>query len=250
MQTVEQMKKYIKSDDRDFKKFKLNYTNDEKHCIGNFNISKTDTYKYMGCRNDMTNMYTFLNNLGNNSEKSTKIMEKIIMKLLKNILSAFNTEYYWISIRATLPNDDFNIPRWHKDGKYFINSNDQSPKFATVLKGPGTLLIKNTKKVSEIYNNLTQKQWHEYRLIKDKSIEDMMKIHDKYRLLFAKELKKIKFIQTKNNEGIIFYPQIIANTNDGALHSEPKMNAPRLFISILPGSKENIEELNKRWASK
>jgi len=73
------------------------------------------------------------------------------------------------------------------------------------------------------------------------------KLHDKYRSVFANEFKQMKIIQTKNNEGIIFYPQINKNINEG-LHSKPKMNSTRLFISILPGSRENINELNMRWS--
>lgn len=45
-------------------------------------------------------------------------------------------EYFWITIRATLPNNEFDIPRWHKDGKYFRGTTEETPKFATVLKGP------------------------------------------------------------------------------------------------------------------
>jgi hypothetical protein len=102
----------------------------------------------------MTNLHGFLDDVGANSEIYIKIIEKIIMKLLKTVLLDFNTEYYWIDIRVSLPTTFFDIPRWHKDGRFFINSNDLAPKFATVLKGPGTLFIKNTKKVSNIYNNL------------------------------------------------------------------------------------------------
>jgi hypothetical protein len=73
-------------------------------------------------------------------------------------------------------------------------------------------------------------------------------IYNKYRILFAKAFEKIKVIQTKNNEGCIFYN--VPDGDGGALHSEPKINEPRLFISILPSSKENIEELKNRWGAK
>lgn len=35
-----------------------------------------------------------------------------------------------------------------------------------------------------------------------------------------------------------------------ALHSEPNMDQYRMFISIVPDSKKNIEELKKRWTKK
>lgn len=80
---------------------------------------------------------------------------------------------------------------------------------------------------------------------KAKTIEDQFKIMNKYQPLIAKKFKNEKIIQVKNNKGVIFFT---SNDKIAGLHSEPKQTTPRLFISILPGSKENIEELNKRWS--
>jgi len=245
---IKKMKDYINSDDSDFKKFKLNYTDQEIIQIKKFNISKSKSYDYMGNKNDMKNINTFLNNIGTNDKACINILEKIIIKILDNVLSAFHTDYYWISISVTLPNNEFDIPRWHKDGKFFLNSKTtKSPHFITVLKGPGTLLIKGTQKVNKIYNDLLLKIDDEYNKLKTKSGNKYVKITNKYRPIFADALKSIKIIQPKNNEGIIIHPEITKGINEGALHSEPKMDTPRLFISILPGSKIDIEELNKRY---
>jgi len=75
--------------------------------------------------------------------------------------------------------------------------------------------------------------------------DNQIKIHYKYRPIYADKLKNEKIIQVKNNQGLIFY----ANSGgiDGAIHSEPKIDDNRMFISILPGTKENIEGLKKRW---
>ena len=75
--------------------------------------------------------------------------------------------------------------------------------------------------------------------------DKQMKIHNKYRPIYADKLKNEKIIQVKNNQGLIFY----ANSGgiDGAIHSDPKFDKNRIFISILPGTKENIESLKKEW---
>ena len=86
----------------------------------------------------MNNLNKFLNKVGTSDKECIKILEKAIMKILDNVLLAFEKEYYWIDIRVSLPNNDFDIPRWHKDGQFF-RLNKKSPKFATILKGPGTL---------------------------------------------------------------------------------------------------------------
>lgn len=50
------------------------------------------------------------------------------------------------------------------------------------------------------------------------------------------------FNQLEKNKGLIF----LAGREDALLHSEPKMDLPRIFISILPGTEEEIAGL-KKW---
>jgi hypothetical protein len=49
-----------------------------------------------------------------------------------------------MDIRDSMPNNDYDIPRWHKDGNFFPHNKEETStsKFVTVMKGPGTLLIK------------------------------------------------------------------------------------------------------------
>ena len=80
---------------------------------------------------------------------------------------------------------------------------------------------------------------------KYKTIQEKIKISDNYRPILAKKFSKEKVIQAKNNDGILFYtgfPQ-----QNAALHSEPKMDTSRIFISILPSSYKNIKDLQKRF---
>ena len=80
-------------------------------------------------------------------------------------------------------------------------------------------------------------------ITKTNNQDNQIKIHDKYRPIYADKLKNEKIIQLKNNQGLIFY----ANSGgiDGAIHSEPKVEDNRIFISILPGTKDNIKTLEK-----
>jgi len=76
--------------------------------------------------------------------------------------------HFWLAIRVTEPNNEFIIPRWHKDGNYFA-SNSITAKFITVLKGPGTLLIRSNKKVNDIYNKISEKEITDKPKIDEKS---------------------------------------------------------------------------------
>lgn len=240
------MRKYLKSDKRDFKIFPIKFTASESNSINNLSITEFDNFDYYGNLN-LIDFKNFFSKIGENDLKNTKIIENIIKKVTNKVLSSFDMDHFWISIRTSLTDKYFDIPRWHYDGTYFSNVDNQA-KFAFVLKGPGTLFIKKSKKVIESYNKIHDKSRKEFREILKKnkidSNEVQLKNDEKYRPIFAKELSKYKIRQVKNNQGVIFWGG--KDINSKALHSEPKKDQSRLFISILPGTKEMITE----WKNK
>ena len=235
---------YLNSNKYDFSLFNIDYTNNETKTIKDFSITKSITYEHYGTIDTIKNMNQFLSNIGNNTKACVNNIEKIIIRLIKKVLVSYNMENFWLAIRVTLPSDNYNIPRWHKDGSLFISDENETniAKFVTTLKGPGTLLIKSTTQINNIYNKLLEKKFKE--MDKYKTIEKKIKIDDSFRPIFAKKFSKEKIIQVKNNQGVLFYtgnPE-----NNAALHSEPKFDKSRIFISILPGSYNDIKELQKR----
>jgi hypothetical protein len=228
------IKKYINLNKYGYKLLKINYSIKEKKIINNFKIINGKTFSYYGSINklNVNNLIDFFKNISN--EKSE--IHKIIIKIIKSVLKGYKLKYFWIDIRATLPTDYFDEPRWHKDGIFFVETGLGSYKFATTLIGPGTLIMKTNDKINKIYNNLQNKMI--------KSDYD-----PKYRTILNKKLKDEKFKKLKNNDGIIFYTGDYLNdeNNNGVLHSEPKKDVPRLFISILPGTRDNIINLQERW---
>jgi hypothetical protein len=71
-----------------------------------------------------------------------------------------------------------------------------------------------------------------------------MKIHDKYDEIYRKKLKKVKIIQPSNYQGVI----INVGNEKAAVHSEPDSNEPRIFISIMTGTKEEVKKLGIRFS--
>lgn len=118
-----------------------------------------------------------------------------------------------MDINTSLPNNEFNMPRWHTDG-YPNNS-----KFVTVLKGPSTLFIDDKDSTSrKIYF----------------TIEDLL--IKEYKKILAKKLKDCKIIQPQNNQGTIFLTDApVNNTTIAGIHSEPPFNEKRFFIGIMCG---------------
>ncbi len=244
------IKDYLESNNRDFKMFKIKLSEGEKQSISDIEINSSNYLNYYGDLKSLE-FQNFFSKIGKNSSKTCKIIESIIKKITKKVLAGFGLDHCWISVRASKPNNNYDIPRWHYDGKYFKNISSQA-KWAMVLKGPGTLVIKKSSKVEKAYDKIENQFREEYldqfKKIKpqtvDEEVQIQMKLHDKYRPIYAKAMSKFKIRQLDNDQGIVFW-----GGNDhhmSALHSEPKIDEPRLFISILPGSKENIME----WKNK
>lgn len=236
------MRKYLKSNKRDYKMFPIKFTASESNAINNLSIKESNYFDYYGNLESL-DFKDFFSKVGENNLKNIKIIEKIIKKITNKVLISFDMDHFWISIISSIQNNKFDIPRWHHDGFYFSNIDNQA-KFAFVLKGPGTLFIKKSKKVIESYNKIQDKYKKELNEIVDIKLrndpEIQLKIKEKYRPIFAKELSKYKIRQVKNNQGVIFWGG--KDINSKALHSEPKIDQHRLFISILPGTKEMIIE--------
>ena len=250
------MNKYLNSKKYDFRLFNMAYTDNERKTINDFVLDKTKYYEHFGdfeSLKSLDNIKSYLSQTGTNSPSSISKIEKIILNIIKKVLKAYKLNHFWISMRATLPNHDFDIPRWHKDGNYFSNdpTSLNNAKFATVLKGPGTLLIKSTKQVNAIRDKILKKEQkdfvtnqHKY-VTRDEQIKFSIELSEKYRSIYAQKLAKQKIVQVKNSQGVIFYNG--DPFDNSALHSEPKIDQPRLFISILPSTEINIKTLQQRW---
>ena len=236
---------YLDSNKYDFLIFDIDYTINELETINDFDIKNPNNYEHFGSLDNIKDLKKYLTDIGSNNKTCVNNMEKLIIRLIKKVLLGYKMKYFWLAIKISPPNKQFDIPRWHKDGTFFTgDKNEQSSvKFITTLKGPGTLLIKSTKKINKIYNEILEEQFTEMR--KYKTIQEKIKISDNFRPILAKKFSKEKYIQAKNNDGILFYTGI--PHDNAALHSEPKMDTSRIFISILPNSLENIKDLQKRW---
>ena len=158
-------------------------------------------------------------------EETAMVTINAVLRVTKEILVASQNSSAWFCMRPFRPSDDYLIPRWHSDGKYFNfdNSNDQRVvcKFAFVLKGAPTLFADVPDSEKSLINSLGLQN----------------------RLLADQIVKKYKIESPQVGELAIFR---VAD-EESAVHSEPHITTDRLFISILPGSEEEICELYNFW---
>ena len=121
------------------------------------------------------------------------------------------------------------------------------------MKGAGTLLTEFKKnersqihdeylKIRNSCENETYSKIIDGKTIYKTDIKKDLIIRKKILKLF----KNQKIIQLKNNECVVILTRNDRDETFCAFHSEPKMNEPRLFLSILPGTFDEITNLKKR----
>jgi hypothetical protein len=199
--------------------FKIHYTKKELECIAKIDISQGNVYSHFGNIADC-NPEKFFKEIGNNDSKNIETLCKIVNKLVKAVCKGYSTKHAWIDIRVKNPDNDFDIPRWHMDGYFFMDTPEDrkqlQSKFVTVLRGAGTLMVSATKKEKEEYNRImrenrpkTHEEAEQYYKDEHKQMELRLKTNKVF------ENKKVK--QLKNDEGLIF---IVGNLDKALIHSE------------------------------
>lgn len=223
--------------------FDIKYNKKEKIAIQNFSIENHNGFTFKGNLQELIkedNLQTFLESVGSNNKENIIILQKIIYKVIKKVLLGVSLDHFWLIIRISLPHNILKKQRWHYDGLYFPKSSKSlQTKFITALRGLGTLFIQNQNKALKIFNKIDKERI--YEMDQETNFEKKMKIDEQYMPIFEKELEQFEKSQLNNNQGLLF----MKNNNKRLIHSEPSIDESRIFISIVPGTKENIEEIKK-----
>jgi len=167
----------------------------------------------------------FLELLGNSSETSN-IISEAINRLTHDTVRAFNTETAWVELRASLPHTAFDIPRWHQDGYHFLPHRGTQRKVVFTPKGARTLFARFPRKV----------QAEIVKRARGIEFDDL-----KGRAALAQMVESKGSTESASTlQGSIF----TAGSKDAAIHSEPPIRESRLFISVVPGSRKQIQTLD------
>ena len=167
-----------------------------------------------------------------------------VAELFEAFLSNFREHHmapehtaFWLKICIWLdPTYQHDVPRWHQDGTYWTTGPEEMPyKVGTVFKGASTLFLE--PKVEYV---LTMKESVE-RLYQDKYSSEEEAIE---RLWLAEKFKEAAIFQGKPGE---LGRWVVGNDEFAVIHSEPPIHGPRIFLSFLPGTDEQIRELCRNW---
>lgn len=154
-----------------------------------------------------------------------KSLANLIEKISNRIISEFCAESCWIALRPMPSNPLYVIPRWHTDGYMFAPYSGVQYKVAMVFRGAGTLFCNPSEDL--------KKKFH---AIQDDDIDSF----DENRIKLANLLTHVHKQSPTSSHGAIFK---VGDTESAAIHSEPNVLEPRLFFSIVPGTKKQIREM-------
>ena len=156
-------------------------------------------------------------------------------------------KHFWLSIRITQNTvPQWIKPRWHRDGHFFDDTTRSEIKFVTTLLGANTLIAPTENSIYSQFDNIIKEKRNEQDIYVKKhkldphsaiAREYYQQLNKKYNTLF--ENIPIDYQAIHNNTGILF----ASGTPDAAIHSEPMMDKPRIFISIVPGTEMEILQL-------
>lgn len=158
--------------------------------------------------------------------ESTKFLQKVatgdperiaalITKLVAVVLTQYQQETAWVSLRSFIPTPIYKKPRWHTDGYYYSPMIGNQYKVVITLKGNPTLFTKVNPLIKDQFFSLQENNASEQ----------------------INTLLANCCVESANfGQGSHF----IAGSKDAAIHSEPDITEPRLFLGILPGAKEQI----------
>ncbi|KAF3914759.1 hypothetical protein ABW20_dc0100373 [Dactylellina cionopaga] len=196
---------------------------------------------------------------------------KPFLEFAHEFIKSAGLEHYWLTIRATLPTDDFNTPRWHTDDDFFdssgggmrsgaaattttiktgISKKSKSHrtqwKLASTLLGPGTLFATDGSKARAVQNAVKIQ-------VRNDSLEHTCasviclgcaNMAETVRQKLAERLKSANVVQSRNGECCFFK----VGAGEGAVHSEPPMGGgQRVFVNVVPGKEEELREVMVRW---
>ncbi|MDP1723887.1 MAG: hypothetical protein Q8L85_04220 [Alphaproteobacteria bacterium] len=181
----------------------------------------------------------FIKKLSQENEIIAKEVSQLIEKLVKELIQASGKETAWVALRPSIPNSDFDLPRWHHDGYFYKPYDIQQYKFALVLKGPSTLFCKLSPDEKKAFDILKKKEIQ--KIVQDESgkiIKFEEDISNRQALATMISDFQAPITIAKPYQGAVF----VVGGNKAAIHSEPPISTNRLFLSILPGSKSQIDE--------
>ncbi len=213
----------------------LNLTAEERESIRNFKIENgTSHLNYFGNvdSSDLaSSLNLYLKSIGENSDETIEKISRLVKRMAEGLAQHFDTKFVWIDSKSMLPNDYFITPRWHTDAKFYNPLT--AYKLVMAIKGPQTRFGSTA----------------EFEKFVQLSIDENKEKHGSEEdIRIRKELDLIvNEVQMPSKENPTLY---LVSSDDAYIHSEPHIDEERIFIAIVAGTEDEINEWSNRTEQK
>lgn len=237
----------VKSDTKSFEISEIGYNDDDRKLIESISITKPVRLNYFGKFNASKQkkyISKYIQDIGNSKKKSDQLADLVVEKIIGPFIKSSSKDSMWLKMDVMFPHDGFNIGRWHMDGYYYfphkyLASGDKQYKLVSVLKGPVTLFKPNEEGLLDTFHRVHRELYKDFDYKNFDRSKDM-----EYRKIIDKALNKYETIIPTNKQAAIF---IAGDNKRGAMHSEPPHDKKRLFLSVLPGTEDEVKDHASRW---
>jgi hypothetical protein len=210
-----------------FRHFSLGLANEQLATAESIQVAGTGTYDNFGANERLEpDIADFLEQLGNDPTDA-QARATIITRLIGRIIVGFGTETAWTTIRAWRRTDAFNVPRWHADGYFYPPWEGDQLKAVLALKGDSTRLCR-----------LSLPSRVRFVELQRSGPDDQERTRERAALV-----EGVATEHTPSGHGTV----LITGSQHAAVHSEPPIPSERLFVSVMPGTSEQIAHLRQRW---
>lgn len=177
------------------------------------------------------NLKKYLTSIGSNGDAAIETVLNLLLRYARSVTRYFDTEFAWVETKTFLANSTFITPRWHTDNKFF--KPHTAYKFVWAARGAQTRF--GTTESREEFDNLT--------------LQEIQAGHGTVANLQARE--SINAIVSEFDGNPMLNATLYrSGGEDPVVHSEPHMNESRLFVAIVPGTRQEIVEWHKRKMEK
>ena len=232
-----------------------------------FKIKHTSSWTYSGPLLTPTHLPPSLHTWSSAAVSSSPaLLQRLIPLLvfLEDFLPAAGVQHYWLTLRATTPTHEYDMPRWHVDDDFFSpvsrteNVRQESRKKAerkdkktgwklcTSLLGPSTLFLSPSANADALQTlRSTQKSEAAGRNHVCTSIRcaGCFDTGEAVRRSLATAFAGKDVVQAGYGEVAVFR----IGGEEGAVHSEPPCGVDRVFVNVVPGTEEGLRTLMGRY---
>lgn len=234
-----------------------------------FSIKHTSTWTYCGPLLTPSSLPLSLHTWSTAAVSSPSVLLSRLLPLLTflhTFLSNVGVQHYWLTLRATRPTNEYDVPRWHVDDDFFAALSSLGPeapggrnkkragrkeskggwKVCTTLLGPSTLFLPLARNdaalrtLREVRREEAAKRIHSCTSIRCAGCFDTgAAVRSALSTLFADE----EVVQAREDEVVFFR----TGEEMGAVHSEPPCGAHRVFVNVVPGTEGELRRLMGRF---